>query len=490
LSHGWEPNSGFKGTNQGNPRYLYVTTKPQNAEWFANERNCDTVLQLIVSKAYLAVDPEDGIGETIDEELAAAERNHLPANLVVFKPLPANAFKIYSPTGKQIEEEYLGKKGGVRYFQMGGSIKNPALYNKDNKGKPTEDPGVAGLSAKTRKDAAEDLEKRRGKKKRWYQKEAKSPTSYFKMGDEVLFGKYKNKKGKIVSWDEDKHGNPNVEIEQTPTKATGRKKKNKTIGLYRIWKGDIKEAVMQSINDFDQATNLWFYECLDGGELPEKILDVLERNAIQVYKRLLKCKWPSDCGQASDIWDKVFQKNGIASRQVIGYYNPNHHEPGMSQPGSTDHVWLELDNGRCVFDPTAGQFKGSISLGNYWEDDYNKMYDKPGEKDVVPIKEEKVYYHGTTVDLRPGDFILPPSETGRMSEKGRKKNLDKVFFTSDPESARIYAGRARHSFLDDDLATEPRVYEVEPIGNMEVIQSAPGTTVFMSPKAKIVRQIG
>ena len=34
------------------------------------------------------------------------------------------------------------------------------------------------------------------------------------------------------------------------------------------------------------------------------------------------------------------------------------------------------------------------------------------------------------------------SLTGRLSEEGRKKNLDRVFFTSSIGSARIYAGRA------------------------------------------------
>lgn len=46
------------------------------------------------------------------------------------------------------KEEYLGKKGGVRYFQMGGGIKNDAMYNKTTSGKPTRRPGVPGLKKK------------------------------------------------------------------------------------------------------------------------------------------------------------------------------------------------------------------------------------------------------------------------------------------------------------------------------------------------------
>lgn len=43
-----------------------------------------------------------------------------------------------------LDEEYIGKKNGVRYYQMGGSLPDN-LYNRDEDGKPTRDPGVPGL---------------------------------------------------------------------------------------------------------------------------------------------------------------------------------------------------------------------------------------------------------------------------------------------------------------------------------------------------------
>jgi len=46
---------------------------------------------------------------------------------------------------KHITEEFVGNKGGVNYYQMGGSIKNPAFYNLDSSGRPTSDPGIPGL---------------------------------------------------------------------------------------------------------------------------------------------------------------------------------------------------------------------------------------------------------------------------------------------------------------------------------------------------------
>ena len=57
-------------------------------------------------------------------------------------------------------------------------------------------------------------------------------TSYFKLGDEIRFGKYKNMKGRIVAFGEDERGHPTIEVEPIPR---GRKK-NKILGLFRIWK--------------------------------------------------------------------------------------------------------------------------------------------------------------------------------------------------------------------------------------------------------------
>ena len=63
--------------------------------------------------------------------------------------------------------------------------------------------------------------------------------AYFKIGDVVLRGKYKNMRGTIIGFGQDKWGNPTVAIEPTPK---GRKQ-NKIIGLYKIWRADVKEGV-------------------------------------------------------------------------------------------------------------------------------------------------------------------------------------------------------------------------------------------------------
>jgi hypothetical protein len=64
---------------------------------------------------------------------------------------------------------------------------------------------------------------------------------YFEIGDVVLMGKYKNKRGAIVGFGEDQWGNPTVEVEPIPK---GRKQ-NRIIGLYKIWRADVKEGVLK-----------------------------------------------------------------------------------------------------------------------------------------------------------------------------------------------------------------------------------------------------
>ena len=74
-------------------------------------------------------------------------------------------------------------------------------------------------------------------------------TTYFAVGDVVLIAKYKSARGVIVGFGQDKWGNPTVEIEPSPK---GRKQ-NKIIGLFKIWRADVKEGAMKRLAA-EQAT--------------------------------------------------------------------------------------------------------------------------------------------------------------------------------------------------------------------------------------------
>lgn len=67
--------------------------------------------------------------------------------------------------------------------------------------------------------------------------------AYFEIGSIVTYGKYKNHRGKLKSFGKDKWGNPTVTIEPIPK---GRKQ-DKTLGLFRIWRADVKEKAMKEL---------------------------------------------------------------------------------------------------------------------------------------------------------------------------------------------------------------------------------------------------
>jgi hypothetical protein len=46
TQNGWHPNSFASGSQCGQSRYLYLTTHPEDALWFANEKGSETVLEL------------------------------------------------------------------------------------------------------------------------------------------------------------------------------------------------------------------------------------------------------------------------------------------------------------------------------------------------------------------------------------------------------------------------------------------------------------
>ncbi len=99
------------------------------------------------------------------------------------------------------------------------------------------------------------------------------------------------------------------------------------------------------------------------------------------------------------------------------------------------------------------------------------------------LHENVNYYHGTSDVVEIENVIRPSSETGRLQEFGRKKNLDKVFVTRDIGSARIYAGRAVNRF-----GGNPVIYRVAP-HNVEPINENPGTTVYKADWAEVIEQI-
>lgn len=93
LQNGWAPRPGRQmGPNGGQPHYLYLSTDPEDARWFAQERGCDTVIEVHgVPLDCLKVDPEDGTGDTLEDELNLS--HGLPSKVVLVRALSASHFR-------------------------------------------------------------------------------------------------------------------------------------------------------------------------------------------------------------------------------------------------------------------------------------------------------------------------------------------------------------------------------------------------------------
>jgi hypothetical protein len=63
---------------------------------------------------------------------------------------------------------------------------------------------------------------------------------YLNVNDVILYGRWKNHKGRIISFGSDKYGNPIMEVEPVPK---GRKQ-NKIMNVYHVWRADVKEKAL------------------------------------------------------------------------------------------------------------------------------------------------------------------------------------------------------------------------------------------------------
>lgn len=84
-----------------------------------------------------------------------------------------------------------------------------------------------------------------------------------------------------------------------------------------------------------------------------------------------------------------------------------------------------------------------------------------------------IYYHGTTDKNGISFMLLPPEDTNTISEKGRKKNLDRVFYTHDKGLAEIYAMRAARSIGGNPVVLRV-ISPVDPV----LMNDTPGASVY------------
>lgn len=99
LKNGWQPNKVSPGSQQGNPAYLYLSTSPETANWFACQKGNDgSVLMVSVMIKDLIVDPEDGLNahrpeKGKSEEYWVKKEISEGGSLALKTAIPAKQFK-------------------------------------------------------------------------------------------------------------------------------------------------------------------------------------------------------------------------------------------------------------------------------------------------------------------------------------------------------------------------------------------------------------
>lgn len=95
VENGWKPNSGSVGGNLGQSKYLYLSSDYEDALWFAEEKGCNSVVQINdVPLDYLIPDPEDESGYTMSELLDRLNRSKIPSKFALTTSLPSSYFTI------------------------------------------------------------------------------------------------------------------------------------------------------------------------------------------------------------------------------------------------------------------------------------------------------------------------------------------------------------------------------------------------------------
>lgn len=97
LKYGWKPNQLSRGSSQGNPRYLYLTSHPDDAMWFAQQKGESSVLKVKdIPLNYLIPDPEDEAGFTMDDLLNRIETMKIPSKFALVKSLGNDHFEVFN----------------------------------------------------------------------------------------------------------------------------------------------------------------------------------------------------------------------------------------------------------------------------------------------------------------------------------------------------------------------------------------------------------
>lgn len=155
------------------------------------------------------------------------------------------------------------------------------------------------------------------------------------------------------------------------------------------------------------------------------IQKILNKNTAQV--RLLVLNDWTDVEPETENWIKglgpINEVCALAGGAVVATSDGSGFASKEKQKEKHEKMWSEEKIGKSG--PHGVTY---FQMGSSLPDAlYNQKNGKPSRDPGIAgdtkktTKVNESFYHGTTADVEPGQYILPPTETGNVSEKGRKK---------------------------------------------------------------------
>jgi len=260
--------------------------------------------------------------------------------------------------------------------------------------------------------------------------------AYFNVGDIVLYGKYKNKRGKILEFGHDPKGNPTLVLEPIPK---GRKQ-NKLMGLFKIWKAPMDKQAMTREEVVTLKNQLLSEMGLKKASTMEASKRVVARyikaegiplgktwetGTIRIHRYRGSFKI-TDLTNAGKRGKKVKEMS-------LGLNKLNDEDPWYDNMAKILAKADSYDEVKRLIKDVQQDYPGEIRM---YESELRGIDVNPGGTTKINLKTNK----GVEISSEPKEFLVKVTHEfeGKGPNQGKKFNQDTLYYSRKKESAEIF----------------------------------------------------